>query len=249
MWARRHRGRVSVRPILVALAFAAPLMLASSSADHPNGVACLVPGELCPDLVVAAETFRPYISKRTFTSASCDVQEGHTVPGARTLLRFTFTAVNIGAADLVVGSPVGNPNFEFGNCHNHYHFKEYADYRLWQPAQFAAWHALREANPGVQAHVILAAHPELAPVKGEKRGFCVIDVVRYGVGAPKYLVCDLQGISVGWADEYHATLDGQFIDVTGLPKGQYVLEGEINAEHVFEESDYDNNRGWRNVTL
>lgn len=36
-------------------------------------------------------------------------------------------------------------------------------------------------------------------------------------------------------------LDGQWIDVTGLAPGYYVLEAEVNAERFFEESSYENN--------
>lgn len=49
------------------------------------------------------------------------------------------------------------------------------------------------------------------------------------------------GISVGWADIYDTSVPGQYIDVTGLPSGQYVLEVEVNPERTLVESDYSNN--------
>lgn len=81
----------------------------------------------------------------------------------------------------------------------------------------------------------------------------MVDVVQY---EPKpssgYLLCGgffqgvyfegSQGISVGWADEYETDLDGQFIDITKLPSGNYVLEMEVNAEWLYKEADYTNNR-------
>ncbi|HVM44695.1 MAG TPA: lysyl oxidase family protein [Candidatus Thermoplasmatota archaeon] len=235
--------------LLAAIALAAPLFAAPSAAEHPNTIRCVVPLVACPDLVVDATRFAPFKQTQTFSVNSCDVREGHTVPGTRTLLRFTFTTPNQGLADLVVGAPQGNPNFEFGECHGHYHFKEYADYRLWTPAQHAEYEALRVANPGVQAHVILAENPHLAPVKGDKRGFCVIDLIKYGPGPAKYLTCGFQGVSVGWADEYHWSLSGQYIDVTGVAPGDYILEAEVNSEHLYEESNYDNNRASRLVRI
>lgn len=236
--------------MVAAVAFAA-VVPTFTAANHSPTVLCLVPGGiLCPDLTVDGARFDAFKQTRSFTSSSCSVQEGTTQTGLRTLLRFTFTTPNVGLTDLVVGRPGDHPeSFEWGACHGHWHFKNYADYRLWTPDQFAAWNALRVANPSTQAHEILAAHPELAPAKGDKRGFCVIDIVNYGGIVPHYLTCDVQGIAKGWADEYHWALDGQWVDVTGLPSGEYVLEAEVNAEHVYEESSYENNRAWETVHI
>ena len=49
------------------------------------------------------------------------------------------------------------------------------------------------------------------------------------------------GISVGWADIYDTSVPGQYIDVTGLPPGQYTLEIEVNPERTLVESNYSNN--------
>jgi len=236
--------------LLTAIALAAPVFMGSTTADHPNTVPCIVTIVLCPDLTTDGARFNPFKETRTFSTNSCDVQEGHTVAGTRNLLRFRFTTPNSGVADLLVGAAEGNPNFEYAPCHGHYHFKEYADYRLWTPAQHAQYEALRVANPGVQAHEVLEAHPELQPIRGDKRGFCVIDLIRYTPALPaKYVSCGFQGISVGWADEYSPGLSGQYIDITGVPSGTYVLEAEVNSEQLYEEMSYDNNRASRTVTI
>jgi hypothetical protein len=49
------------------------------------------------------------------------------------------------------------------------------------------------------------------------------------------------GISVGWADLYPRNFYGQYIDVTGLPSGQYWLEAEIDPYDLLQESDETNN--------
>jgi len=36
-------------------------------------------------------------------------------------------------------------------------------------------------------------------------------------------------------------VDGQWIDVTGVPNGDYVLENESNAHRLITETDYTNN--------
>lgn len=202
----------------------------------------------CPDLVVDPATMDPSVHTKTFKPNDCQVQEGTTQAGKRQILRFTYTTPNFGAGDLIVGRPEDHPEwFEFGECHGHFHFREYADYRLWTPEQFAEYESLRRANPDLQASQVISQNPGLQPVVGEKRGFCVIDIFPYQAAPPKYFLCDFQGISVGWADEYVSDLDSQFIDVTGVASGTYVLEAEVNSEQLFEESDYTNN--WSSVTV
>jgi hypothetical protein len=55
-------------------------------------------------------------------------------------------------------------------------------------------------------------------------------------GSTQYL-----GISVGWGDLYPRTFAGQYIDVTGVPDGQYWLEAEVDPNDLLQETDNDNN--------
>src|SRR5215204_2609868 len=83
-----------------------------------------------PDLVIWGPVMNPKIVTRTFTSTACDVLEGCVVAGTRRLLIFDTESRNIGEGDLYLGSPVDNPLFQYAACHNHYHFRGFADYRL-----------------------------------------------------------------------------------------------------------------------
>lgn len=49
------------------------------------------------------------------------------------------------------------------------------------------------------------------------------------------------GISVGWADLYPRSYSGQYIDITGLPDGQYWLEAEIDPNDLLQETNDANN--------
>lgn len=51
----------------------------------------------------------------------------------------------------------------------------------------------------------------------------------------------VEGISVGYGDDYAALLEGQHFDVTGLPAGRYLLVHRVNSTRVIRESDYSNN--------
>ena len=120
---------------------------------------------------------------------------------------------------------------------------------VWTPAGYDAWQRARAQNPDALAADVLAAHPELSSqlVVGTKRGFCLLDFMPapnfHGTRDPRrFLDCfHNQGIGVGWADEYTSKLDGQWIDVTDVPPGDYVLEVEANASHVFIETNYRDN--------
>lgn len=203
---------------------------------------------LCPDLIVDPIRMEQTVQfqDRTFSSTSCDVVEGHVpAPGSYRLLRWTYNTPNIGLGDLYVGNPAAHPEwFYFAPCHNHYHFREYADYRLWEPDYYAQWVALRTANPDKVPEEVFAAFPALRDgfVAGNKGGFCVIDLVDYTRVLPaQYRSCGNQGISVGWADEYHLSLDGQWVVIDGVAPGAYILEAEVNSERVYHEVDYLNN--------
>ncbi|HEX5910524.1 MAG TPA: PQQ-dependent sugar dehydrogenase, partial [Thermoleophilaceae bacterium] len=51
----------------------------------------------------------------------------------------------------------------------------------------------------------------------------------------------VSGISVGYGDEYRGGLEGQSIDVTGVPAGRYVLVHRVNADgKLREETDANN---------
>ena len=233
------------RALVLAALLVAPALPALAAEQVPCGTT-LGAARLCPDLVVDGTRLgESVVETQTFDATHCAVLEGAASPGERRLLRFTFTSPNVGLADLVIGRPSAHPDwFEWGACHRHWHFREYADYRLWTTEAYPRWLAARAAHPGATAEEVLAADPTLREgfVAGHKQGFCVMDMVPpLPTLAPRYKDCADQGLSVGWADRYSMLLDGQWIDVTGLPPGYYVLEAEVNAERLFEESDYANN--------
>jgi hypothetical protein len=97
------------------------------------------------------------------------------------------------------------------------------------------------------------------PLKGESLGkvtSCLIDWVRLDGNSPDnergYSSCDsgVQGISPGWVDQYHMALEGQSIDITGMPVGTYYLVSKANPgdkanpDGFFFEKKLDNNEAW-----
>ncbi len=50
-----------------------------------------------------------------------------------------------------------------------------------------------------------------------------------------------EGISVGWGDVYEAWRDAQYVSLTGLPAGRYLLVHRVNPGRRLAESRYGNN--------
>src|SRR5262249_30240380 len=133
-------------------------------------------------------------------------------------LRFSAETRNIGTGDLVLGNPATNSLFVWAQCHGHYHFERYMQYDL------------------------LTTNGDVAAA-GRKIGFCVMETTRWSPTAnptQKY-TCQNQGLQAGWADTYCDTIACQYIDITGVPAGDYILRMTINPDNLIPESNYDNN--------
>lgn len=172
-----------------------------------------------PDLVVWRDSLEPYVTTEVFDAEDCTVIEGHAVAGERRLLRFSTESRNVGGKDVVLGAPEDNPHwFEYHDCHGHHHFLGFAGYRL------------LDSGGNVAAD-------------GGKVSFCLVDVARWSDLAPMEgkFTCDYQGIQAGWSDIYDSGLEGQWIDITGVLPGDYVLEVTVNPDRLLIEGDYLNN--------
>ena len=220
--------------------------------------ATVVPGRALPDLIVDADRLKSdiVVTIENFSRHACAVVEGCVSSrGKHELLRFSSATPNIGQGDLVIGNPDDCPNlFEQSECHNHLHFHEYSDYRLWTDAGYQMWEALREAgaptNTGYNAMLLANAVANGELIVGRKQGFCLIDIERYDPSASpqrKYTLCGgpgspgNQGLQAGWSDVYGQQLDCQYIEIDQLKAGVYVLEDHVNPEQLLPESDYTNN--------
>jgi hypothetical protein len=88
-------------------------------------------------------------------------------------------------------------------------------------------------------------------ITGRKQAFCLMDIRKMDQtlsGGARY-TCRSQGISVGWADIYSYNLDGQWIDITGVPAGTYTLKVTINPDGIVFETDYTDNTSTQTVNI
>ena len=86
-------------------------------------------------------------------------------------------------------------------------------------------------------------------VISRKQGFCLEDdVLTSGQSSPKF-DCTHQGLSIGWKDIYESTLDCQWLDVTGVPGGNYLLRLTVNPDRTLPETNTTNNSAEVPVTI
>lgn len=102
--------------------------------------------------------------------------------------------------------------------------------------------------------------------RGAKRGFCFWDNYRYGSALPVYYhpsttdACEVapdgtvpMGLSVGWGDRYPYNIAYQYIDITGLPNGTYVVEVSADPPLIsgglFLEATESNNTAWAQIRI
>ena len=123
------------------------------------------------------------------------------------------------------------------------------------------WHTM-----GMESYQLLGLDAPIAgdtPV-GHKYGFCFFDGIPWKLGLRdararphfSYFGCGfptsqttLVGLSVGWADIYPWDFAGQYIDITGVTDGEYLLCMTADPANDFVESSDTDNQSWAHVTL
>ncbi|NWI96512.1 LOXL1 oxidase, partial [Pitta sordida] len=135
----------------------------------------------------------------------------------RVLLRFPQRVKNQGTADFLPSRP--RHSWEWHSCHQHYHsMDEFSHYDL------------LDATTGKKV------------AEGHKASFCLEDTT-CDFGNLKRYACTshTQGLSPGCYDTYNADIDCQWIDITDVQPGNYVLKVQVNPKYIVLESDFTNN--------
>ncbi|XP_048025007.1 lysyl oxidase homolog 1 [Megalobrama amblycephala] len=206
--------------------------LVSNNAESPNMNAGSVyrPQQRgLPDLVpdpnyVQAST---YVQRAHMYSLRCAAEEKCLASSAysadatdysvRVLLRFPQRVKNQGTADFMPNRP--RHTWEWHSCHQHYHsMDEFSHYDL------------LEVSSGRKV------------AEGHKASFCLEDTT-CDFGHLKRYACTshTQGLSPGCYDTYNADIDCQWIDITDVQPGNYILKLQVNPKYLVHESDFTNN--------
>lgn len=167
----------------------------------------------------------------------------------RRVMRFSNTIGNIGTGVIeLVGQPSAQPGryrvsqrlycsdgqvlvepiveeIIYHAGHAHCHLASFASYELWR------------ATPDGRLL-------DTVRVRG-KISYCLFDHRPAPDTPPSrtYGTCEpeLQGISPGWTDTYAAHVEDQWVDLTGLDNGVYVLRSMVNPRGVLRERTRENN--------
>jgi hypothetical protein len=154
--------------------------------------------------------------------------------------------------------------WEFHPAHQHYHFLGFGLSKLWRAD--AAGNHLDSLPIRTRRHELRGKQhnqaPDLPIRTGRKVSFCLADTtidswLQKGDGPRTYFAPDclfpafsdanndylIQGITAGWADTYDWYLPDQYIEVTGVPNGYYILETTVDPDNSLLESDETNNCG------
>ncbi len=191
---------------------------------------CLYNGDpncpTAPDLVTREDEFRASMELGTLNSPdACAVEEGCLRGiGERHVIRFHTYIFNTGDQDYYVGERPSDPDeassqFVWDPCHGHWHYMGYAEYILFDASGYRL------------------------PI-GSKTGFCVLDLI-CPPEKRKYN-CVNMGITAGCGDVYDSSLPCQWIDITGIPPGDYTAVMRVNWDRSPDrlgrvEKNYDNN--------
>uniref|UniRef100_A0A5F9CMS4 Lysyl oxidase homolog n=1 Tax=Oryctolagus cuniculus TaxID=9986 RepID=A0A5F9CMS4_RABIT len=135
----------------------------------------------------------------------------------RVLLRFPQRVKNQGTSDFLPSRP--RYSWEWHSCHQHYHsMDEFSHYDL------------------------LDANTQRRVAEGHKASFCLEDTsCDYGYHRRFACTAHTQGLSPGCYDTYAADIDCQWIDITDVQPGNYILKVSVNPSYLVPESDYTNN--------
>ncbi|KAM6149166.1 protein-lysine 6-oxidase isoform 1-T1 [Erethizon dorsatum] len=182
-----------------------------------------------PDLVadpyyIQAST---YVQKMAMYNLRCAAEENCLASSAyrgdvrdydyRVLLRFPQRVKNQGTSDFLPSRP--RYSWEWHSCHQHYHsMDEFSHYDL------------------------LDANTQSRVAEGHKASFCLEDTsCDYGYYRRFACTAHTQGLSPGCYDTYAADIDCQWIDITDVQPGNYILKVSVNPSYLVPESDYSNN--------
>jgi hypothetical protein len=136
-----------------------------------------------------------------------------------------------GAVGVVSG--VGRLRYVVSPDHHHWHLLGFERYALSRPGGKAA--LVRDRKTGF----CLGDRYDVADRSLPGRAPSPVYTSRCGLGEPALLGVR-EGISVGYGDDYAANVEGQFLPLTGLAAGRYVLVHRVNTDRRLRELRYDN---------
>jgi Lysyl oxidase len=141
----------------------------------------------------------------------------------------------------VARAPVGELQFDTRRGHHHWHFKQFAGYRLLDSEKAVQVRSRKESFclASTDAIDLSLAHADWTPEQLGLETAC-------GFSESIWV---RETLPVGWGDTYFQFVPGQSFDITRLPNGTYFIEVTANPTGEVHEQNMDNNTRLRRVIL
>lgn len=215
---------------------------------------------LVPAPLAAAADRLPNLKMRPLTDWKLEVVNG------RRLLRFTTIMVNRGPGHFEVrgsrpSTSVSRMEIDqiIFNDGGGFRRRSTGSYGTYAGDGHDHWHV-----NGIMTYEMYRAGDRTQTRAGAKAGFCFFDTTKWRVGLPgarkfpyyqeewcgtQQTLANRVGISVGWGDRYPWNFAYQWIDVTNLLGGRYIVRSTVDIQDWFRETnEYDNCR-WARIRI
>jgi hypothetical protein len=138
-------------------------------------------------------------------------------------------------------APVGTMRWDPRDGHHHWHFTDFAQYRLLDADKKVAVRSGKEAFCLANTDAIdyTLPHANWHPENTDLNTWC---------GNASALAVR-QALDVGNGDTYHQDLPGQSFDITDLPNGTYYIEIVANPDRALHEQNTANNASHREIII
>jgi Lysyl oxidase len=136
---------------------------------------------------------------------------------------------------------VGRLRYNIDPTHQHWHLKPFEQYEL---RTLDGQRIVRDHKSGF---CLTSDHISELPTLGP-RGTRLIGRNRCGLNAPKARRV-VEGTAVGYGDIYPPIKEGQYLDVTGVPPGDYDLVNRVNVGRKIREVNYANDAASLRIRL
>lgn len=186
----------------------------------------------------------------------------------RVLLTFTSSVENVGYGPLLVtgrradrrvptlraeqlialrgggfrhGARVGRMRYNVSPSHSHWHLQPFERYEL------RTLHGRQIVRDHKSGFCLTSDHRSPLPTLGPRAAKPITgsDCARDTPQARRLL----EGIAVGWGDIYIPAKEGQYIDISGLPPGDYDLVHRVNVGRLLRETSYANDDSSMRIRL
>jgi hypothetical protein len=149
-------------------------------------------------------------------------------------------------------SDVAAGSVEWHAIHQHYHFEGFAQSKLWATNASGNRQGTAPVSTGDKVSFCIA-DTNINPTYWGTKPFSAQNypaptcLTPYGTSGGNDLF--KQGMSAGWTDEYNWFLPGQYIEVSNVPNGDYILDTTVDPTSRLQEKSKTNNCGSVRVRL